>query len=140
MSSDTVQDYLVKPATCAAVAAAGASYMYPGAFIPMWSYDVPVSALAFGTVYAGSCISALFHDKVFPHIPKVGGIINAPATEAMAVASIAGTELAVLSVTNPQAIGDLGLTSIVAQAAGARVLGSYIADTWLKPWVESALE
>ena len=140
MSSDSVQDYLVKPGTCAAVAAAGASYMYPRTYINMFSYDVPVAALAFGSVYAGSCISALFHDKVFPHIPKVGGIINAPATEAMAIASIAGTELAVLSVTNPSAIEGLGLTSIVAQAAGARVLGSYIADTWLKPWVETVLE
>lgn len=140
MNPDTVQDYVIKPGTCAAVAAAGASYLYPGAYIPMGSYDVPVSALAFGSVYAGSCIAALFHDKVFPHIPKVGGLVNAPATEAMAVASIAGTEVAILSLTNIEALGDIGLTSIVAQAAGARILGSYVADTWLKPWVESALE
>lgn len=137
MDHSTRQDYFVRPATCGVIAAGFSMTTLGQAAIPMFGVNVPAPLLAFGAVYLGTCLSEVVHDELMPHIPKVGALLDAPLTEALAVANIAGTEMLLLQLTNAQAISDIGVLSIIAQAAGARIAGTYIADRWVGPLLAS---
>lgn len=129
--------YLLKPASAAAVASAGAY---------LWRGNAPVNVpgvgatsfplLVGGATFIAAEAASLINDYLFPHIPVINAV-STPAHAALNVGTIALGTMAVENyyapgLSNEQGFGEIGLL-----AAAAEVGGTYLCDELLVPMLNN---
>lgn len=111
--------------TAAGVGAAATMYLHPNATItlPGVNVDVPLWAFAAASCAAGSMISSVLHDSIFPLV-DISERLSDPISSAVG-AGISGASYAGIG-TLAGAVPQLPATELVAVAAGAELAGSFL--------------
>jgi hypothetical protein len=137
MSTDQITRFALKPASVAAVSAAAAMALRPGAEVIIGGGTYPLSLVVAGASFLASEVSEYINSTVFPHIPRIGALSH-PVHSALNMGVVAGGVAFVENYASPGLVGDLGIAEIVGVAALAEVAGTYISNEWLKPMWETS--
>jgi hypothetical protein len=134
-SSDALGHYLVKPATVGAVAYGAARYAYGGTA----TINVAGKRLGRATglglaIFGASILGELLNDKLFELDDKTNRF-GKPLAEGVTIAANTAASAALVSLTNPTSLGQLGLPQLGMLNAVAEVAGDYLYSNFVNPMV-----
>ena len=134
-SKSNTRNFLVKPASAAAIVGVAASLWRPGTSVrlPMFSNGyVPYAVAAAGITFAVSEGVGLIDKYIFPNIPVVN-LFEAPAEAALNVGAFAGTTLLLEKLVSPDIIASKPIPELLVFAVMAELGSTYVADNLIIP-------
>ena len=133
MISQNIENLLVKPVVVGSIGAVSSMYFYPDTSVIVGNSRMSLSKLAFIGITIGSIVSELLHEFAFPSIPRVGSILSNPATEAISIASVLGTNVLLHYMANARSVAEIGITTLLIESAGAEIAGDYLTRQFIVP-------
>src|SRR5438105_461363 len=128
LQKDPYRNYMVKPVTAGAIAAAAAMAWRGNVDVDIPGIGLyPLPVVAGVATFVGSQMTSLINDYLFPHIPVVS-VLQYPAHAALNVAANVATTRTIENYLSPGLVSDLPLTEVTAFCAVAEMGASYLTD------------